>query len=390
MPAPAHRGDVGPHGGHLRPARSSRCRPRRSRASSCARGATRTPSTGTCASTARCARSSSAPTTSCPRRSGGILLDDPRAKLAGAPAPRLTFIAAFGPGVESVVGKRLPSDRGFAGRVYRTGRPQQTDQLEPDDPLLDAAPEMGSLRVAGRRADRRRRVDLRHPAARQPALGRALHAARQGAPAHLRGVHVVVDPERARRHPRARPGARRRSDRPRQQPLLPHPPRRRDRPRRSRRHRARRCSSSISTASRGSTTATATWPGAGPCRRWRSLLADNAPAAALVARYGGDEFVVILPGANLARAAQTAEALRAAIAERDLLRSPAGEPAHAAAPASAAHHGVDRRRLLPRPPGARRHAAPAREHACCAWPTRRCTGPRPTAATAFEIADPED
>jgi diguanylate cyclase (GGDEF)-like protein len=44
------------------------------------------------------------------------------------------------------------------------------------------------------------------------------------------------------------------------------------------------------------------------------LLAEHAPPAALVARYGGDEFVVILPGADLTRAAQTAETLRAAIA----------------------------------------------------------------------------
>ena len=58
-----------------------------------------------------------------PSESGGILLDDPRAKLAGSPAPRLTYIAAFGPGVENVVGKRIPSDRGIAGKVYKTGRP---------------------------------------------------------------------------------------------------------------------------------------------------------------------------------------------------------------------------------------------------------------------------
>ena len=45
------------------------------------------------------------------------------------------------------------------------------------------------------------------------------------------------------------------------------------------------------------------------------LLADNAPPAALVARYGGDEFVVILPGADRKRAAQTAETLRLAIAD---------------------------------------------------------------------------
>jgi len=51
------------------------------------------------------------------------------------------------------------------------------------------------------------------------------------------------------------------------------------------------------------------------------LLSDNAPAAALVARYGGDEFVVILPGADRHRAAQTAEALRVAIADAMLFDS---------------------------------------------------------------------
>src|SRR4051812_33151076 len=50
-----------------------------------------------------------------PSEAGGILLDDPRAKLAGSPAPRLTYIAAFGPGVDQVVGRRIPSDRGFSG-----------------------------------------------------------------------------------------------------------------------------------------------------------------------------------------------------------------------------------------------------------------------------------
>jgi hypothetical protein len=81
-----------------------------------------------------------------PSELGGILLDDPRAKLQGAPAPRLTYIAAFGPSIQSVVGKRLPSDRGFSGRVYTTGRPAQTDRLDPDDPLLSLNEHIGSIR----------------------------------------------------------------------------------------------------------------------------------------------------------------------------------------------------------------------------------------------------
>src|SRR6185312_5987379 len=52
-----------------------------------------------------------------PSEMGGILLDDPRAKLQGSPATRLTYTAAFGPGAESLVGKRLPSARAFSGRV---------------------------------------------------------------------------------------------------------------------------------------------------------------------------------------------------------------------------------------------------------------------------------
>src|SRR6516162_1189437 len=81
-----------------------------------------------------------------PSEVGGILLDDPRAKLAGAPAPRLTFIAAFGPGVEHVVGKRIPSDRGFTGKIYSSGRPGQSDTLRPDDPLVALAPDALPIR----------------------------------------------------------------------------------------------------------------------------------------------------------------------------------------------------------------------------------------------------
>jgi diguanylate cyclase (GGDEF)-like protein len=71
-----------------------------------------------------------------PSESGGILLDDPRAKMAGSPAPRLTFIAAFGPGAAEHLGLRVPSDRGICGQVYRSGRPLLTESIAPDDPLV--------------------------------------------------------------------------------------------------------------------------------------------------------------------------------------------------------------------------------------------------------------
>ena len=120
------------------------------------RGATRIRSTGTSAWTERLREILERANDFVPSEMGGILLDDPRAKLAGAPAPRLTYIAAFGPSIESVVGKRLPSDRGFSGRVYTTGRPAQTDRLEVDDPLLTLTPGDRRRPLAGGGADRGR------------------------------------------------------------------------------------------------------------------------------------------------------------------------------------------------------------------------------------------
>ena len=81
-----------------------------------------------------------------PSESGGILLDDPRAKLAGIRTPRLTFIATFGPGTAHLLGKRIPSDRGFVGQIYRTGSAFRSDDLSPDDPLSIAMPARGAGR----------------------------------------------------------------------------------------------------------------------------------------------------------------------------------------------------------------------------------------------------
>ena len=70
------------------------------------------------------------------------------------------------PGLESVVGKRLPSDRGFAGtRLHH--RPPQADRSARAR-RSDAGADLGDRHdpLAGGGAHRRRRIDLRHPAAR--------------------------------------------------------------------------------------------------------------------------------------------------------------------------------------------------------------------------------
>jgi len=56
-----------------------------------------------------------------PSESGAILLDEPLSKVLPPPVRRLHFVAAFGP-TERLLGQSIPADHGVAGHVYCTGK----------------------------------------------------------------------------------------------------------------------------------------------------------------------------------------------------------------------------------------------------------------------------
>ena len=266
-----------------------------------------------------------------PSESGGILLDDPRAKLAGIRTPRLTFIAVYGPNSGQLLGRRVQSERGFVGEVYRVGRAARADRLGGDDPLLVTVPPRakgppvesiigvpvivgesicGVLLLANRRSggpySARDSELLRIFAAyMSSSIQNALDAIRARALArldHLTGLfnsryfHVRLHDEIAR-------------------------------------------------ADREATELSMLFidldnfklvndrfghmAGSWTLREVARLLTENAPPATVLARYGGDEFAAILPNTGLARAVQTAEHLRRVIAEATLfdVESEPGQPA---------------------------------------------------------------
>jgi diguanylate cyclase (GGDEF)-like protein len=273
-----------------------------------------------------------------PSESGGILLDDPRAKLAGSPAPRLTFIAAFGPGGEHLLGKRVPSDRGFAGKIYRSGRPFQTDSLDPEDALVQAATTApvrslvgvpvivgesicGVLYLANRRSGgpyvpRDKELLRIFAAYMSSSIQNALDAIRSRALARVddltglfnsRYFHTRLEDE-----------------------IL----------------RADREGSELSMLFidldrfKNVNDRFGHLAGSWTLQKVARLLAENAPPAAVLARYGGDEFVVILPGANMQRAMQSAETLRTAIANATFFDAASETPDSAPLPRITASLGV--------------------------------------------------
>jgi diguanylate cyclase (GGDEF)-like protein len=67
-----------------------------------------------------------------PSESGSILLDDPFRKLATRRDNELVFIATFGDSSADLVGRRLPAQHGIVGRVYQTGTPYLSADVEKD------------------------------------------------------------------------------------------------------------------------------------------------------------------------------------------------------------------------------------------------------------------
>ncbi|HKR65700.1 MAG TPA: sensor domain-containing diguanylate cyclase, partial [Thermoanaerobaculia bacterium] len=61
-----------------------------------------------------------------------ILLDDPFRKLASRKDNELVFIATFGDSARDLVGRRLPAQHGIVGRVYETGTPYLSADVETD------------------------------------------------------------------------------------------------------------------------------------------------------------------------------------------------------------------------------------------------------------------
>ncbi len=62
-----------------------------------------------------------------PSLAGSILLDDPMQKLENSASRELIFVCCFGPTAEMILGKRIPIDQGIVGAVYRTGTSQITN-----------------------------------------------------------------------------------------------------------------------------------------------------------------------------------------------------------------------------------------------------------------------
>jgi len=62
-----------------------------------------------------------------PSSAGSILLDDPIQKFEETAFRELIFVCCFGPTADAVLGLRVPIDRGIVGAVYRTGSSQITN-----------------------------------------------------------------------------------------------------------------------------------------------------------------------------------------------------------------------------------------------------------------------
>ncbi len=67
-----------------------------------------------------------------PSESGSILLDDPFRKMATREQNELVFIAAFGDSARDLIGQRLSAKHGIVGQVYQKGTPYLSADVDSD------------------------------------------------------------------------------------------------------------------------------------------------------------------------------------------------------------------------------------------------------------------
>lgn len=68
-----------------------------------------------------------------PSESGSILLDDPFRKVASRRENELVFIATFGGASRDLIGQRLSAQHGIVGQVYQNGAPYVSADVQSDD-----------------------------------------------------------------------------------------------------------------------------------------------------------------------------------------------------------------------------------------------------------------
>jgi diguanylate cyclase (GGDEF)-like protein len=76
-----------------------------------------------------------------PSESGSILLDDPIRKMVSRRENELVFIATFGDSSRELIGRRLSAEHGIVGQVYQTGTPYLSPDVTADKHFYNAIDE---------------------------------------------------------------------------------------------------------------------------------------------------------------------------------------------------------------------------------------------------------
>ncbi len=235
-----------------------------------------------------------------PSDGGAILLDDPRAKLAGQQAGRLTVIACFGESRPHTLGARVPADQGVIGTIYSKGEPLVADGVV-GVPVVLGESICGVLELRGRRCG-------------NAYSAQDLELLRIFAAYISSSIQNALDAIRARELARRDDLTGLYNDR----------------------FLHRRLNEEITRAERDGTAIAMIFldldnfkvvndsyghlAGSRTLREIGQLLQATLPPGAVAARYGGDEFCVILPGADSDAALAVAESLRLSIEQTALMQ----------------------------------------------------------------------